>query len=205
MTAHRSRHLLASCGATLLVAALLALATVARAEQRAPFAGVVLEDPDGRSWDLTALAGHPALLVVADGEAADGAVAWGKAINDGCPECLAHWVEPGRVTVLSVADLRSVPSFARGTARWMISKMGDEKPTVGPPRLLDWEGAVAGAVGASEGVPSVRLFDASGALVLEDSGEATPDKVARVVAAIRRFVPAKGEATAAPPRPEATP
>jgi hypothetical protein len=198
MRAHSSGHRLASCGATLLVAALLALATVAGAEQRAPLAGVALEDPDGRSWDLAALAGRPVLVVVADGDAADEAAAWGKAINDACRDCLAHWVEPGRLTVLSVADLRSVPSFARGTARWMISKMGDDEPVVGPPRLLDWEGAVAGPIGAREGVPNVRLFDASGALVVEASGDATPAEVARVNSAIERLFPAKAGEPAGP-------
>ena len=167
----------------------------------APFAGVVLEDPDAKKWDLASLAGHPALIVVADRSASGESVEWGRGIGTARPHGVAAWIVPGKVAVVSVADLRGVPGFARGTARWIIAKMVGEQGPGGPPLLLDWDGAVAARIGAHDGVPNVRLYAADGTLVLSDEGDATPERIARLAAAIDRLVPPPSAA----PAPSATP
>ena len=155
----------------------------------APFAGVVLEDPDERPWDLGRLAGHPALVVVADRSASGASVEWGRGIGAARPQGVSAWLAPGKVAVVSVADLRAVPGFARGTARWIIAVMVGEQGAGGPPLLLDWDGAVATRIGARAGVPNVRLYAADGTLVLRDEGDATPERIARLAAAIDGLVP----------------
>jgi hypothetical protein len=169
----------------------------------APFAGVVLEDPEEKAWQLSALAGHPVLLVVADRAASSASVEWGRGIGAARPQSVAAWIVPGKVAVVSIADLRAVPGFARGTARWIIARMVGEQGPGGPPLLLDWDGAVAERIGAHDGVPNVRLFDADGVLVLSDEGDATPERIARLAAAIDRLVQAPGAATAAGPAVQA--
>lgn len=162
----------------------------------APFAGVVLEDPDERPWDLGHLVGHPVLLVVADRAASGESVEWGRGIGAARPQSVAAWIAPGKVAVVSVADLRAVPGFARGTARWIIAAMVGEQGAGGPPLLLDWDGAVATRIGARDEMPNVRLYAADGTLVLGDEGDATPERIARLAAAIDGLVP--------PPSPAAT-
>jgi hypothetical protein len=162
----------------------------------APFAGVVLEDPDERPWDLAQLVGHPVLRVVADRAASGESVAWGRGIGAARPQSVAAWIAPGKVAVVSVADLRAVPGFARGTARWIIATMVGEQGAGGPPLLLDWDGAVATRIGARDEVPNVRLYGADGTLVLQDQGDATPERIARLAAAIDGLVPPPPAATA---------
>ncbi|MBM4246112.1 MAG: hypothetical protein FJ148_20325 [Deltaproteobacteria bacterium] len=169
----------------------------APAGSSAPFTGVVLEDPDERPWDLGQLAGHPVLLVVADRAASGASVEWGRGIGAARPQSVAPWITPGKVAVVSVADLRAVPAFARGTARWIIAQMVGEQGAGGPPLLLDWDGAVAARIGARDEVPNVRLYAADGTLVLQDQGDATPERVARLAAAVDGLVP--------PPSPAVTP
>ena len=154
-----------------------------------PFAGVVLEDHEERKWDLGLLAGHPVLLVVADRAASGASVEWGRGIAAARPQSVAPWITPGKVAVVSVADLRAVPGFARGTARWIIAQMVGEQGAGGPPLLLDWDGAVAARIGALDEVPNVRLYGADGTLVLQDQGDATPEGVARLAAAVDGLVP----------------
>jgi hypothetical protein len=185
----------------LLSAALCAPATAA--DDRAPLAGVVLEDPGGRSWDLDALVGQPVLLVVADRGASGKAVDWGRGIAAARPHALAPWASPGTVAILSVADLRGVPGFARGTARWIIAALvGAQAGQGGPPLLLDWDGKVAVPIAALDGVPNVRLYAADGRLVLGDSGDPTADAITRLAAAIDGLV-AAAQASAAAPTPTA--
>lgn len=167
-----------------------------------PLAGIVLEDPDARAWDLSALTGHPVLLVVADRAASGESVEWGRGIAAARPQSVAAWLAPGKVAVVSVADLRAVPGFARGTARWIIARMVGEQGGGGPPLLLDWDGAIAARIAARDGVPNVRLYADDGTLALQDEGDATPESIARLAAAIDRLVsPAPGGASepAAPP------
>jgi hypothetical protein len=169
--------------------AAVSAAAVGEAAAAMPFAGIVLEDPDERRWELSALAGHPVLLVVADRSASGESVEWGRGIGTARPQSVGAWIVPGKVAVVSVADLRAVPGFARGTARWIIARMVGEQGPGGPPLLLDWDGAVAARIGAHDGVPNVRLYAADGTLVLADEGDATPERVARLAAAIDGLVP----------------
>ncbi|MBY0276789.1 hypothetical protein K2Z84_15740 [Candidatus Binatia bacterium] len=174
-----------------------------------PLAGVVLEDPEEKPWDLALLAGHPALVVVADRSASGASVDWGRGIGAARPQGVATWIVPGKVAVVSVADLRGVPGFAHGTARWIIAKMVGEQGAGGPPLLLDWDGAVATRVDAREGVPNVRLYAPDGTLVLRDEGDATPARIARLAAAIDGLVPpppaSSSNAAAAPTPAERAP
>lgn len=179
------RALLASA---IFVVVLLGASRLRAADDAAPFAGVVLEDPDGRRWDFAALLGQPALVVVADRSASSASVDWGRDIGAARPHSVALWVSPGKVAIVSIADLRSVPGFARGTARWIIARMVGEQGQGGPPLLLDWDGVVAGRIAAEDGVPNIRLYAPDGKLVLSDSGTATADKIARLVAAIDGLV-----------------
>lgn len=169
----------------------------ASSDGAAPLHGIVLEDPDGRQWDLSALAGHPVLLVVADRAASGESVEWGRGIGAARPQGVAAWIVPGKVAVVSVADLRAVPGFARGTARWIIARMVGEQGAGGPPLLLDWEGAVAERIGARDRVPNVRLYAADGTLVLQDEGDATPERIARLATAIDGLVPHAASESAA--------
>ena len=163
-------------------------APAATASAASPLAGIVLEDPEERKWDLSLLAGHPALVVVADRSASGESVEWGRGIGAARPQSVGTWIVPGKVAVVSVADLRGVPGFAHGTARWIIAKMVGEQGAGGPPLLLDWDGAVASRVDAREGVPNVRLYAPDGTLVLRDEGDATPERIARLAAAIDGLV-----------------
>lgn len=169
-----------------LVMAWCLLATLAGDAHAGPpyFAGVVLEDPRGKAWPLDALREHATLLVIADRAASDDALAWGKGAGEARLASIAHWAEPGKLVVVSILDLRAVPSFARGTARWLIVQMLDEKKPGGPPRLLDWEGVIATPAGAEEGVATVRLYAPDGALAFADGGAPTPEKLERLLAAI---------------------
>lgn len=162
----------------------------------APLAGIILEDPDARAWDLSALAGHPVLLVVADRAASGESVEWGRRIGAARPQSVGAWIVPGKTAVVSVADLRAVPGFARGTARWIIAQMVGEQGAGGPPLLLDWDGVVAQRIGAHDGVPNVRLYASDGTLVLQDEGDATPERIARLAAAIDGLVPPSVSASA---------
>jgi hypothetical protein len=176
---------------------------VPSAATSAPFGGVVLEDPEERQWDLAALAGHPTLLVVADRSASGESVEWGRRIGAARPQSVAAWIVPGKVAVVSVADLRAVPGFARGTARWIIAKMVGEQGPGGPPLLLDWDGAVAARIGAHDGVPNVCLYAADGTLVLRDEGDATAERIARLAAAIDGLVPPQAAPSPSPSRASA--
>jgi hypothetical protein len=199
VSALRASPVVLLAGLALLVAA-PAMAG-AGAPLRAPLAGVVLEDAAGHPWDLDALVGQPVLVVLADRSASAKAVAWGRAIGRARPGEVALWASPGKVATLSLADLRAVPGFARGVARWIIAQMvGEHAGEKGPPLLLDWDGAVAGRVDAEEGVPNVRLYAADGSLVLRDSGDPAPEKVARLATAIDGVV-----SGAAPPAGAASP
>lgn len=200
----RTLSLVRAAGPRALLASVLFLlvllgASRLRAADAAPFAGVVLEDPDGRQWDFAALVGQPALVVVADRSASSASVDWGRDIGAARPHSVGLWVSPGKVAIVSIADLRAVPGFARGTARWIIAKMVGEQGQGGPPLLLDWDGVVAGRIAAQDGVPNLRLYASDGMLVLSDSGAATPDKIARLAAAIDGLVGAAGT-----PAPAAT-
>ncbi len=174
-------------------------APAATASAASPLAGIVLEDPEERKWDLSLLAGHPALVVVADRSASGESVEWGRGIGAARPQSVATWIVPGKVAVVSVADLRGVPGFAHGTARWIIAKMVGEQGAGGPPLLLDWDGAVASRIDAREGVPNVRLYAPDGTLVLRDEGDATPERIARLAAAIDGLVPPPSAASSKPP------
>ena len=81
------------------------------ASARAPLTGVILEDPEEKKWDLSLLAGHPVLVVVADRSASGESVEWGRGIGAARPQSVATWIVPGKVAVVSVADLRGVPGF----------------------------------------------------------------------------------------------
>lgn len=169
-----------------------------------PLAGVTLEDPDGRVWKLDELTRVPALVVVADRAASGAAVDWGRALGAARPRSVALWAAPGKVAVVSIADLRGVPSFARGMARWAIAAMVDESEgDAGPPLLLDWEGTVATRVDARAGTPNLRLYAADGSLVLREDGDATPEKVARLAAAIDSIVARPSSAPSSSPSPAA--
>jgi len=203
-----SSHAVGAPGVVLASAALALLTLVSAvalgaAEDAAPFAGVVLEDPEERKWELAALVGHPALMVVADRSASSASVDWGRDIGAARPQGVALWVSPGKVAIVSIADLRAVPGFARGTARWIIARMVGEQGQGGPPLLLDWEGAVAGRIDAQDGVPNVRLYAADGSLVLRDSGTATPEKIAALAAAIDGLLGAVATPAAPAPPPSA--
>lgn len=168
------------------------------------FADVVLEDPRGKEWPLGALTGHATLLVIADRAGSDDALAWGKGAGEARTPGIAHWAEPGKLVVVSVLDLRAVPDFARGTARWLIVQMIEETKPAGPPRLLDWEGVVAKPAGAEEGVATVRLHAPDGTLVHQDAGAPTPEKLARLLAAIDDVLATVAQPASAP-TPTASP
>jgi hypothetical protein len=175
-----------------------------------PFAAVALEDPDGRPWHLGELAGVPALVAVADRGGSSQAVDWGRGIARLRPHGVAGWASAAKVAIVSVADLRAVPGFARGAARWAIDAMIDQQGggATGPPLLLDWEGAVAGRLGPRDGVANLRLYDAAGTLVLTDEGAPTAEKLERLAAAIDAVLastPAASPTPAASASPAALP
>jgi len=183
-----------------VVGATLLLATLAGHAHAGPayFAGVVLEDPRGKEWALGELVGHATLVVIADRAAADDALAWGRGAGEARIDRVAHWAEPGKLTVVSVLDLRGIPAVARGTARWLIVQMLDEQKPAGPPRLLDWDGVVVSPAGGEEGVAAVRLYAPDGTLAHADGGTPTPEKLERLLAAIDGVLASAATAQPAP-------
>jgi hypothetical protein len=163
---------------------LVAAAHATETERRPSLVDVVLEDADGKSWRMAEVDAHPLLVVVADRSASGDARAWGREIAKQRRDVLAHWAQPGRVVIVSAADLRAVPGFARGTARWLIAQARDDDDPGAPPLMLDWDGALANAVGANEESATVVLYAADGRVLLRDEGSSTPDKVARLAVAI---------------------
>jgi hypothetical protein len=133
--------------------------------------------------------------VVADRSAARAAALWGERLGAARGGRLGLWTEPGKVVVASIADLRSVPAFARPVARWAIASFvaAEDRARAGPPLLLDWEGTVAAAVGAKPGVPSLRLLASDGHVEAAIDGEVSDDRLAQIGAAIdRALAPATG-------------
>ncbi len=183
---------------TLRLAVLLVIDVVAgrATERRRSLAAVVLEDVDGRRWPAAEIDAQPLLIVVADRGASEDARAWGREIGRQRGGSVAHWAQPGRVVVVSAADLRAVPSFARGTARWIIAQGRSGRDDGAPPLMLDWDGALAGPVAAKEGTATVLLYAADGRLLLRDEGAPTAEKIARVVAAIDALLAAGGASDA---------
>jgi hypothetical protein len=167
----------ALAGAVLLGAA--ALARPAAAPN--PLAGVVLEDDAGRSWRLGELVGTPVLLVVADRTASADANEWGRRLAAaGAP--LAPWRAAGTATWLAVADLRRVPEYAREAARARVREReagrspGERQRS--SPLLLDWDGRIAGPLGAERGRALVVLIGADGRILIQARGAPTDATVA---------------------------
>jgi hypothetical protein len=146
-----------------------------------PRGGPVPGDAAGRSWRLGDLAGAPVLLVVADRTASASANEWGRRLAAaGAP--LAPWRAEGTAAWLAVADLRRVPEYARDAARARVREReagrspGERQHS--SPLLLDWDGRIAGPLGAERGRVLVVLIGADGRILIQARGEPTDAAVA---------------------------
>ena len=161
-----------------------------RADAGGRISAAVLEDPDGRPWRLSELDGQPVVVVVADRAASGEAVDWGRRIGAAWGERISLWSDRERVAVLSVADLRAVPGFARGIARWIIARLvADEADPAGrasPPLLLDWDGVVIGALDVEPEGATVIVLGRDRGVEFVATGEPTEEKVARLGTALER-------------------
>lgn len=126
-----------------------------------PLAGLALDDVQGHTRVLDDLRGSPVLLVIADRRASRQADEWGArlAAED---LALAPSRSPGRITCLSIADLRGVPDYARDEARERIREReaarGESERRRCSTLLLDWKGHLAEAYSSTRGEALVVLL-----------------------------------------------
>ncbi len=85
-----------------------------------------------------------------------------------------------KLSVLSLADLRGVPFFVRGSVRKRFPRAPDNRV------LLDWKGLFPVTYAFEPDACNLLVFAADGALVIQAHGrEVDPETLAAVVAAIR--------------------
>jgi len=156
-----------------------------------PLAGVVLGDLSGRTWRLDELHDSPVLVVVADRKAAAQARAWGARLA-AMEAPLAPWRAPGKVAWVSVADLRRVPDYARGSARERLREReearGEGERRLASPLLLDWEGTLAARLEAAQGEARLVLLAPDRRVLVALAGAPSDDAVARLRDALAALV-----------------
>jgi hypothetical protein len=152
-----------------------------------PLAGLGLDDASGRARTLDELRGRPVLLVIADRQASQQAGDWGAQLAaQGL--ALAPWSAAGRVTWLSIADLRGVPEFARDEARDRFAereaRRGETERSQCSPVLLDWNGRLAESFASRRGEALLVLLSPDHQVVHREGGAPTAEAVARLSAAL---------------------
>lgn len=134
--------------AALLIALLTAL-LYTHASAAAPKVGARapdfnLKDQFGKPWKLNDLAGRVTVLVAADTDSGRAMGPWVDALKNRYA---------GKVCILGLLDLHSVPGIGRGIAKSRIRKETKD------PMMLDFSGAIARAYGVSSKVPTVVVID----------------------------------------------
>jgi hypothetical protein len=178
---------------TCLVAVVVALASVASAQQPAAMlkpGGLVLEDQFDRKADLAELRGSVVVIVYGDRKATDACRALGESLfvhwhpdAKGQPPAKAQTapvtplenLKPGQespnVFVIPVATCGKVPGPVRGLIRTQIAKASPDTVV-----WLDFADTMKTMFGQVEGKPNVAVFDAEGRVRLKIHG--TPDATA---------------------------
>jgi hypothetical protein len=117
-------------------------------------------DAQGRPLSLGSLRGQVVALTFVSRETRDE----GTDINDD----LARMAEPGKMTVLSVVDLESVPHFAHNTALHKIAE--SDRP--GLVHLVDDAGSLKSSFGVDPKHVTILVIDRNGAVRGRFEGEA---------------------------------
>jgi len=130
---------------------LVVIATVAYAASsvvvgnRAPDFG--LKDQFGKSWTLSGLNGTVTVLVVANSDS-------GRAMGPWVDALKARY--NGKVQILGLLDLHTVPGIGRGIAK---SRIRNETKD---PLMLDFNGGTGSAYGVTDKYPIVVVIDKTG-------------------------------------------
>jgi hypothetical protein len=101
---------------------------------------------------------------------------------------LTDWVKPvadrylGRVDIVAVATVGSVPKSLRGLVRSMFRKQSAY------PILLDWEGPVSHQYSARRGLANLFLIDRNGTIQSRHHGPASGAAVQQLLADIERLL-----------------
>ena len=109
---------------------------------RAP--GFDLKDQFGKPWKLDGLAGQVTVLVAADTNS-------GRAMGPWVDALKAKYA--GKVCILGLLDLHSVPGIGRGIAKSRIRSETKD------PMMLDFSGTISRAYGVSSKLPTVVVID----------------------------------------------
>jgi hypothetical protein len=171
-----SRDLLQKSVALAAVVMMLALPADASAllplGERVPPARLV--DPDGRSLDIGALRGKPALIFYEDRGSAEQNAPLKFELAE-----LAR--DPGRraaVAALGVADVSAYAGWLlRGFARKEVRRHARE---AGVPVYCDWDGSFRRAYRLRRGLSNVMLLDRDGRVLFAAAGPLRPDQRARL-------------------------
>ena len=144
----------------LLFAVLMTVAaTVTGAETYRDLVAFQLEDASGATRSATDFAGRPLLVVTADGNTSHLTGDW----TAGLMQAFGEAGVADAVTVVGLADLRTVPSFMRKRVRRSLATEAG-----GP--LLDWKGVFAKAYDLERRHCNLLLFSADGRLLEQAAG-----------------------------------
>ncbi len=149
----------------------------------APAPDLVLRDQYDSTFALGTTRGTVVVLVCGDRRGNRYMAAYSRAVRERFPG----------VRVVSVANLRGVPSLMRGMVRGRFrgeEADGSRKGSV----LLDWTGAVARHLGWRSDLTNVYVIDASGVLRFRAAGAGTGEEVAGLLAAVGQVVASPGGA-----------
>lgn len=149
----------------------------------APLAGLALADQSGRTWTLDELDGTPVVIVVGDRGTSDDATRWGERLGRARPSRFAPWRTPGAVTLLSVARLPDVPSFARPAVLALLPGPPVE-PRPSSPLLLDWGGRLTARLALPDDAAAVVILGPRHDERARATGPSDDAAVARLVAAL---------------------
>lgn len=114
-----------------------------------------LKDQFGKQWSLSGLGGGVTILVAADSDS-------GRAMGPWVDSLKAKYA--GKVTILGLLDLHTVPGIGRGIARSRI------KSETKDPMMLDFNGATGRAYGVNSKTPTVVVIDKTSTVRAVDRG-----------------------------------
>ncbi len=130
-----------------------------------------IEDQFDRVHTQADLAGQPLLINVSDRKGSQYADAWLTAIKKALGE--EEWEQ---LAVVSVADVRGVPFFVKGSVKKKFPRSKDEWV------LMDWKGRFAKHYGLERDACNLLLFNDTGLLVRREAvTELQPDLLAELV------------------------
>ena len=128
----------------------------------------LLKDQHGRTFNLRELEGQLVVIIARNKKGESQNHLWNIKIREKYGD---------RITILGVADLRSVPFFMKDKIKENFKKY---KNSI----LLDWDGKVADAYGFNENISNIILIDKKGYIRFIYSGNITEKAVDSLFRAI---------------------